>query len=148
MVIGSVRKDSKEAKAKTRKCLGNLMQRLNRTKNDNGIEDTFVCLDIGKYGSEWLRSQAVINNLGPEYDSFLSQVVQDGMTLAELDSTFTKSALMHNPGFVAMMQKTIAAKGEVLVVIGGSSNFHKSTIEMYKSMHRNQKILMLPNSCH
>ena len=90
----------------------------------------------------------MIDNLGPVYNSFLSQAVGGGMTLAKLDSTFSNTTLRDNPGFVAMMQKTIAARGTVLFLIGGYSNFHNSALEMYKSMHKKHKVLKLPKLCH
>ena len=126
------------------------MNRLKKIKKDTGIKRVFVCLDIGKYGSSssGLDSKPVIDNLGPVYDSFLSRAVGGGMTLAKLDSTFSNTTLRDNPGFVAMMQKTIAAKGTVLVLIGGYSNFHNSALEMYKSMHKKRKVFKLPKLCH
>ena len=85
-VLGAVGQETKQAKMKTRNCLANVMNRLKKIKKDTGIKCVFVCLDIGKYGSSssGLDSKPVIDNLGPVYDSSLSQAVGGGMTLVKL----------------------------------------------------------------
>ena len=122
----------------TNKSLHQILQDLNSIKQMAGIDDVFISHDGGRYGSVGIKRNNHVAELRPIYDSFLSQAVGDGMTLAELDSRFTNTTLRDNPGFVAMMQKTIAARGDVLVLIGGNnSNFQKSTLEYYKSLHEN-----------
>ena len=148
-VLSGIKRDTNEAKNITEKCLRNLMQYLEKIKHDTGIADVFCCLDIGRYGSTTggLASKRVVDNLGPLYDSFLSQTVGDGMTLAELDSRFTNTTLKNNRGFVAMMQKVIAARGDVLTLLGDGSTFQKSALEMYNSLHKSPKVFKLNNSC-
>ena len=146
MVLGSPRKDTEEARKRTKTCLSNLARRLDGIRSKTGIGKIFVCLDIGKYGSDVLRQKAVVDNLGPEYDSFLSRTVEDGMTLFKLDATFTNATLIDNPGFVAMMQKTIAARGDALVLLPGNSNFQSSALELHQSMHKSN-VFKINNSC-
>ena len=146
MVLGSLQKDTEEARKRTKMCLSNLAQRLDGIRSKIGIGKIFVCLDIGKYGSSVLRQKAVADNLGPEYDSFLSQTLEDGMTLSKLDATFTNATLIDNPGFVAMMQKTIAARGDVLFLLGGNSNFQSSALELHQSMYKSN-VFKINSSC-
>ena len=146
MVLGSLQKDTEEARKRTKMCLSNLAQRLDGIRSKTGIGKIFVCLDVGKYGSSGLRQKAVADNLGPEYDSFLSQTLEDGMTLSKLDATFTNATLIDNPGFVAMMQKTIAARGDVLFLLGGNSNFQSSALELHQSMHKSN-VFKINSSC-
>ena len=101
---------------------------------------------MGKYGSDQI-SKTTMNATSTVYNSFLSKAVRDGMTLAELDSRFTNTTLIDKPGFVAMMQKTIAARGDVLVLLGGKSQFQKSTLEYYNSLHKKPKVYILSESC-
>ena len=147
IVLGSMNKATKEARTKTENCLRSFIQHLRKIKHDTGIEDVFMCLDIGKYGSGVLRAPAVVDNLGPVFDSFFSHAIGNGTTLTELDGRFTNTTLIDKPGFVAMMQKTIAARGDVLVLLGvDTSSFQKSTLEMYKSLHKKQ-VFTLNNTC-
>ena len=63
--------------------------------------------------------------------------------------TFTNATLIDNPGFVAMMQKTIAARGDVLVLLGGNSNFQSSALELHQSMHKSvNEIISVENDAH
>ena len=146
MVLGPPPKDTEVARKRTKTCLSNLAQRLDGIRSKTGIGKIFVCLDIGKYGSDGLRQKAVADNLGPEFDSFLSRTLEDGMTLSKLDATFTNATLIDNPGFVAMLQKTIAARGDVLVLLGGNSNFQSSALELHQSMHKSN-VFKINNSC-
>lgn len=139
--------DAKDARNKTVKCFENISGKLSEIKMKYGIDKVFLCLDIGKYGSDVLRSKRLRNRLGPVCDSFLSQSLRIGMTLSEYDETFTNTTLRDNPGFVAMMQKAIAVEGEVLVLVGGGSNYHRSTHILYKKMHKNRKVIQLSKSC-
>ena len=137
----------KNSKKQVKTCLDYLLQHLKHIKSETGIKDVFMCVDVGKYGSD-TNSKSTMNATSTVYDSFLSQAVSDGMTLAELDSRFTNTTLIDKPGFVAMMQKTIAARGDVLVLLGGhSSNFQKSALEYYNSMHKKPKVYKLGESC-
>ena len=131
----------------TKNCLNQVHQKINEIRGKVGIGNLFMCLDVGKYGSEGMRYDSIMKPIVPLYDSFLSQTLEDGMTLSKLDTTFTNATPIDNPGFVAMMQKTIAARGDVLVLLGGNSNFHKSATELYKSLHEKQRIFKLGNSC-
>ena len=134
-----------DIKQQLKPCLDYLLQHLKRIKSDTGIKNVFICVDVGKYGSKRMHKMNI--NL-TVYDSFFSQALGDGMTLAELDSRFTKTALRDNPGFVALMQKTIAARGDVLVLLGGKSKFQKSALEYYNSLHKKPKVYMLSESCN
>ena len=80
-------------------------------------------------------------------NSFISQSVQEGMNLTGLDRMFTETSLKPNAGFVAVMQKVLAARGEVLVLLGDRSVFQSSTESMYKALHKKWNIVKLGKSC-
>ena len=77
MVLRTPQKETEEARKRTETCLSNLAQRLDGIRSKTGIGKIFVCLDIGKYGSGLLRKKTVVDNLGPEFDWFLSRTVED-----------------------------------------------------------------------
>ena len=61
-----------------------------------------------------------MNPLLPSFNSFLSQTIKEEMTLSEWDDTFSNVSAKQDSGFVAVMQKVIAAKGDVLYSDSGS----------------------------
>ena len=146
LILGSGNFRSSNAPNKTEKCLNNLLQRLEEIKASSGISSIFLCLDVGLYGSERFRDPNNFRPLFPYFDSFVSKA-KEGMTLSEWDETFTNASGRKEPGFIAVLQKVIASRGEVLVLLGQSSSFQSSTKEMYNKLHKNRKVIILNNSC-
>ena len=129
-------------------CLDNLRKKLDELKSKFGIEKVALCLDVGKYGSTYFRDFVnYYRTILPYVDKFVSETVKEGMKLRDLDGTFTNATQKKNPGFVAVMQKVIAAKGDVLVLLGGGSSFQRSALELYNSLHEKRTVLHLNNSC-
>ena len=88
-----------------------------------------------------------MNTILPYVNKFISQTVKDGMDLTEWENTYTNGTPRQNPGFVAVMQKTIAARGDVLVLLGGASAYQQSTETMYRTLHQKEHVIKLGNSC-
>ena len=127
-------------------CFARLNKKVKEVKSKFGIEHIVLCFDVGKYGSYTYRNH--YRKLLPQIDSFVSQTVQGAKNLTDLDKMYTDTALKPNAGFVAVMQKVIAARGEVLVLLGGESTYQRSTESMYKNLHKKKKnIVKLSNSC-
>ena len=127
-------------------CFDHLNKKVQEVKSEFGIEHVVLCLDVGKYGS--YTYQHYYDKFLPQINSLISQTVKEGMNLTDLDKMYTDTALKPNAGFVAVMQKVIAARGEVLVLLGGGSSYQRSTESMYKSLHKkNISIVKLTNSC-
>ena len=137
----------KEAPQLTEKCLRNLYDKIGEIRARYRIETVFLCLDVGRYGSDIFRDESIMNPLLPIFNSFLSWTIKDGMTLSEWDDTFGNVSAKQDPGFIALMQKVIAAKGDVLVTLGAESTFQATTRELYKSLHKKGKVIVLDKSC-
>ena len=147
MILGS-NIGKKEAPQLTEKCLHNLYDKIRELRKDYGIQTVFVCLDVGRYGSNIFQNERAMNPLLPSFNSFLSQTITEGMTLSEWDDTFSSVSAKQDPGFIAVMQKVIAAKGDVLVTLGAESTFQASTRELYKSLHsKGTNVIVLNKSC-
>ena len=138
---------TKEAPHLTERCLNTLYQTVERIKTEVGISQVFLCLDVGRYGTLRFHSKEYMEPILPYFDSFVSRTIKEGMTLSEWDSTFSTSTPRQDPGFVAVMQKVIAARGDVLVLLGAESSFQSSTRDMYNSLHKDKKVYKLKVSC-
>ena len=127
-------------------CFARLNKKVEEVKSKFDIEHIVLCLDVGKYGS--YSYQHSYDKFLPQINSLISQTLKEGMNLTDLDKMYTDTALKPNAGFVAVMQKVIAARGEVLVLLGGGSSYQRSTESMYKNLHKtNKSIVKLTNSC-
>ena len=136
----------KQAPKLTEKCLNHLYQRLNRLQAEVGIQDMFLALDVGKYGSGIFRKEHVMTPILPYFDILVSQTIKKGMTLSEWDERFTNITENQTPGYIAVI-KYIAARGDVLVLLGAESAFQSSTRELYHSLHINGKVIKLTTTC-
>ena len=144
MVLGSRAKLASNAE----NCLNHLHTKIDKLKLEYGIEHVALCLDVGKYGSVgFRRDKKAMNTILPYVNKFISQTVKDGMDLTEWENTYTNGTPRQNPGFVAVMQKTIAARGDVLVLLGGASAYQQSTETMYRTLHQKEHVIKLGNSC-
>jgi hypothetical protein len=129
-------------------CLDRLHKKLSKVKSQFGITNVALCLDVGHYGSLFFRhNKNVMNAILPYVNNFISRTIKEGMTLSDWDSKFTSTALRHNPAFVALMQKTIATRGDGLVLLGEGSQFQESTKSMFLVSHPEEKVIHLSNSC-
>ena len=127
-------------------CLDHLQKRVDDIKSKYKIRNMVLCLDIGTYGGGFFRyHKQFVNQILPYINQFISHTVKEGMTLSDWDSTFTNTTLRKNPGFVAVMQKTLASKGDVLVLLGPSS-FQASAESMFRS-HSKKEVIHLGKSC-
>ena len=131
----------------TEKCLNRVYQRLKKLQAEVGIQDIFLALDVGKYGSDIFQNEHVMTPILPYFDIFVSQTIKKGMTLSEWDERFTNITENQTPGYIAVIQKYIAARGDVLVLLGAESAFQSSTRELYNSLHRKRKVIKLNTSC-
>ena len=129
-------------------CLDHLQKKVNDIKLKYGIRNIALCLDIGTYGSVFFRTKKpfYVKQILPHINQFISQTVKEGMTLSDWDYTFTNTTLRKNPGFVAVMQKTIASKADVLVLLGPSS-FQRSAESMFLHSHSKKDVIHLGKSC-
>ena len=142
MVLGS------KSPAEINDCFTHLNRKVNEVKSKFNMNKVVLCLDVGKYGSLYLHYKSRhLNNILPQVNSFISQSIQEGMNLTDLDKMFTETSLKPNAGFVAVMQKVLAARGEVLVLLGDRSVFQSSTESMYKALHKKWNIVKLGKSC-
>ena len=129
-------------------CLYHLQKRVDDIKLNYRIRNVVLCLDIGTYGSAFFRTKKpfYVKQVLPYINQFISHTVKEGMTLSDWDYRFTNTTLRKNPGFVAVMQKTIASKGDVLIMLGPSS-FQTSAQYMFRRTHSKHNVIRLGNSC-
>ena len=143
--IGQQNIHSEKAPDMVSKCLSNLQKKITETKVKFKMQKIFMCLDVGKYGSRFLT----VSNFTSYYDQFLSETLQPGMTLKKLDNTYSDVRLREHPGLVAALQRAIAARGDMLLLLSEHSTFQSSTEIEYKSLHSKQNVLHFSSKlCH
>ena len=109
----------------TRQCLNNVLKKWRYTKARTGIAATFLAIDVGTYGSKGYRIfPAVGKAVLPPVEEFFSALFDNRTTLQEWEDTFSSVGLgqTKTSGYIAMMQKVVAVRGDVLILVGSKAS--------------------------
>ena len=133
-----------------KQCFTNVLQRLEAIKKTFGADQVFVTIDIGHFGSLYFhKKNDAIKAVEQETDYFLSTIYGRNMTLDEYEERHIRSSRLINPGYMSVVQKEIAARGKVLLLVGGNSGYQSSTRKLYDQYHKNRDkyVFMLSTHC-
>ena len=108
--------------------------------------------DMGKFGSltiQRMSSGAQGKNIAKTYKTFFTTVFgEDSWTIEEFEGSFNKYLNISDPVHIAQIQRTIAAKSDCLVLVGGGSTFQQVAISFYKNFHPNAKEHCIIKHCY
>ena len=115
-------------------CAKNLSN-LEKLRNNKNWDRT-LAIDLGNFGSCAYRHS---NNKEKEeevlYDDFFKAVYGNSWTIEEFEKSFTKYLGTNSPAYIAQVQRTIAARSDCIVLVGGGSSFQGAAIAFYKNFH-------------
>ena len=135
----------------SKQCLANVFKRLREVQKTSGISATYLACDVGAFGSGELRNAPLIERpLLQEVRKFIS-IIYNNSTLEEWEATISSVGLgrSKNPGYIAMLQKLIAAKGDVLILGGSTSGsaFQHATKTLHNQIHKHPHVIELDIYC-
>lgn len=129
-------------------CLNETLRAWRSLMVSSGATATFLSMDIGTHGSETLahkNNQMYGKGKDPYeqlYAEFLTSLLGPHITLKMWESMFEDVASYLEPGYIASLQKTIAAQSKCIVLTGGGS-LQKHTKYMYERLAKNQCVTVL-----
>ena len=101
----------------TEQCFNHILQKCEQIKKETGITRVFLAHDIGTYGSDTFMSE----DISQTTEDFMSRYFHKHTTIAEWEDKFLSVSPSRVTGMVAMLQKTVAVRGEVLILAGSKS---------------------------
>ena len=110
-----------------------------------------LAIDLGRLGSlGFLKNNFMQNKENAEklYNGFFSAIFGNNWTINEYEGSFKKYLDIDDPAYVAQIQRTIAAKSDCLVMVGGESMFQQAAITFHKSFHPNPKDQCIIYHCY
>ena len=120
-------------------CFTNVLHRLEKIKRELGLNYVFVTLDVGRYGSEGFRRKNNITRAIEHHtEDFLSTIYGKNMTICEYEERHINTSRKNNPAYISVVQKEIAARGDALVLVGRTSTYQSTTIDLYNGLHKNK----------
>ena len=128
------------------KCVEKIVDQVNIMKKKANIYEVFISTDVGKYGSAGLRrSSSLFHNdilqagLDRLYKALLGDTTDRDDMMARIDAVVQ----VQSPGYVAQLERNIAANATCLVLAGGGS-FHGTVRKLYNTQYRETR---LHNNC-
>ena len=110
-----------------------------------------LAIDVGQYGSLGMRKSADPTEKKRRqalYEAFFTTLYGSSWTINDFEDSFKTYFDMDNAVVVAQLQRTIAAKSDCIVLIGGGSSFQTSALEMYKRFHPNEQEQCIIKHCY
>ena len=123
------------------RCLNKTLKIWKALKASMGIENTFLSMDIGKYGSYGLMNKKGRKKYRPYinlYMDFFRQLFGPLATIKRWESRFEEVTSKHDSGYIGSLQKTIAAKSKCIIFTGGGL-FQRHTKFIYDRINSNKK---------
>ncbi len=99
----------------------------------HGVKDFFLTMDIGRFGSygAQLNKQVYI-----EGAQFFQHLYGKKWSIAQWEYSFVKAAASINPAYIANLQRTVAARGACLLMVG-AGGFQAQARSLYERYHPN-----------
>ena len=117
---------------------------LQSLKSKKGVSNVFLAMDVGKFGSHGANRA----NLQPKGTTMFNAIYgKENWTLGEWEETFSRIAYSDNPAYVANLQRTLAAKGECLIMVGGGG-FQGQARSLYETFHPDISQQCVYRVCH
>ena len=114
-------------------CIMRTLSRLEQLRSDTGIENTFVSVDIGKYGSISFAKNKYYHHL-QDMVEFVRQAYGGRMAMVDVEHTLEDVSRTTDSGYIASLQQQIVTRAKCILFVGGGS-FQRHTLHMYQDLH-------------
>ena len=122
-----------------KKLLDNVVEKVNTVRKKKLISNVFVSLDVGKYGSKSLEFEVSKNDvLKGEIKRLYINLLNGAVTEREMTRRIEETVKVPVSGFVAQLEKNIAAGAACLVLVGGGS-YQETISKLYTLFSKEKK---------
>ena len=122
---------------KLMECFKSINTKVESVKRERNITDTLLTMDIGKYGSSYFTSPMLdIDVLKQAVHDFFEMMFGKSLTQDRWEQSFEEVARYKVSGYIAVMQKALAANSVCLLLAGNKgSSFQSSAKTLYDELH-------------
>ena len=118
-------------------CLEETLESWKEFKAETQLDETFLAIDIGRYGSKGFRS-----NLDPTLKTALQKFFEglygSSLTMKVWESRFEAVAGCKDAGYIALLQKVLVTHAKCILFVGGGA-FQRHALFLYKQLHPNPR---------
>ena len=119
-------------------CVRKIVDYVKSTYLKEGLNATFLSIDVGRYGSSTFNSPQIKVTDFTSYTEHLLRLF-NSLSLAEYEQRFEKISETTSPAFVSQLQKAIAANARCLLLVGWGA-FQEHTLWLYKQQAKQQPL--------
>ena len=139
---GFTRMSKKEQNITIKNCFEQIANKVDLMKKKASISEVFISTDVGKYGSAYLRQSSnrihndiLLTGLDWLYKVLLGNTTDRDNMMARIDAVVP----VQSPGYVAQLEKNIAANATCLLLVGGGS-FHGTVKDFYNTQYKETRL--------
>lgn len=124
-------------------CAEEVLVILQRLRKERNLSDYFLAMDVGRFGSHG----SSIHNLQPFGESFFRYIYPTKWSFDDWENSFSSSASSLNPAYIANFQRTMATRGDCLIMVG-MGGFQAQTRTLYYRYHEGRGGHCVYTVCH
>lgn len=117
-------------------CFNRSLAHLQQAMTQAHSESVFLGMDIGRYGSATIRPDRQIMTRSAMEEHFFNSVFV-GLGISEWEQRFEAVSQSQVPGYVALLQRSVAIRGRCLLLVG-SGSFLRQALHQYLTLHPNR----------
>ena len=128
-------------------CFNSISEKVKDTMQERSISSKSLMMDVGKHGSYYFRTgtgkspMLDMNTLNDVVRYFFEIMYGKSFTQEMWEESYTSVARFKAPGYIAIMQKQLAARSTCLLLAGGGS-FQSSAETLYNEFHPGAKCVI------
>jgi len=119
-------------------CLNKTLGYLSRLKQGIQAANTFLSMDVGRFGSKGYKKHHVVFTVTQVAETLIETLYGNSTTIQDWEETFLNISRTSNPGYIALLQKTIATRAKCLLLVGGGT-FQQHASRLYQQMHTSRR---------
>ena len=120
-------------------CLNKTLGYLSRLKQRIHPANTFLSIDAGRFGSKGYKKKPLMaSTLTLQVEKLIETLYGNSTTIEDWEETFVNISRTSNPGYIALLQKTIATRAKCLLLVGGGT-FQQHASMLYQRMHTSRQ---------
>jgi len=116
-------------------CMSSVFERVKDLREKGKISGVFISTDVAKYGSAYLRTESHYFHRGmleSSLDRLYQKLYGNSTNRQKMMGRMEEVVLVQSPGYVALLESTIAANGTCLLLVGGG-RFQEHAKKLYEN---------------
>ena len=126
-------------------CLKETLYKFQQFKKDTNLDNAFLSIDIGKYGTKKWR-KGTEPEIANEVMHLFHGVYGAGVSIGKWEDGFESVSGLRDAGYIGLLQKVIVARAQCVLFVGGGA-FQRHGLFMYKNLHHDSVCARAVDQC-